>query len=218
LVEATMTAKPAAEAQLQERIGKALHEPDIRALLEPAIKEGQSDVVLASRLAHSLVHLGATIDPLEAETARRMARLSAFSNLLGEGLGERFNRYVPGRTGRSAAEESVQSAQQFQRKTTDVSPIAQLVQGISEKTSDRMPWRISTRDLSRHTTKVLTKLQEDQRAAVITYRGVPAFMVLPIDQSDVFTLFLSNAPKLREDHEAARAELTEGEDGAEFFS
>jgi hypothetical protein len=99
-----------------------------------------------------------------------------------------------------------------------VSPIAQLVQGLSEKTSGRMPWRISTRDLSRHTTKVLTKLHEDQRAAVITYRGVPAFLVLPIDQSDVFTLFLGNAPELREDHEAARAELAEGEDGAEFFS
>jgi len=94
--------------------------------------------------------------------------------------------------------------------------IARLLQGAGRKVAERVPWRISTRDLSRHTTKVLAKLHKDQRAAVITYRGLPSFLVLPIDRNDFLTFLLSHSPELEEDdEEAARAELAEGK-GAHF--
>jgi len=94
---------------------------------------------------------------------------------------------------------------------TDANPVMQLIQGVSEKASDQVPWRISTRDLSRHTTRFLARLQEGHRTAVITYRGVPSFLVIPIARDDLFSLFLGDAPELREDHKAAREELASGE-------
>lgn len=97
-----------------------------------------------------------------------------------------------------------------QAEGTADSPVARLLQGVMQKVASKLPWRISTRDLSRHTTKFLGQLQDEQRAGLITYRGIPSFLVVPIDQSDVFTHLMGNSPKLRERHQAALEEVDQG--------
>ena len=67
---------------------------------------------------------------------------------------------------------------------------------IGKKLGDRFPVRISTRDLSRNTTSVLSQIKKAGVPAVITYRGVPSFLVAPIEQDELFSLVYAASPHL----------------------
>jgi prevent-host-death family protein len=59
--------------------------------------------------------------------------------------------------------------------------------------SPLLPWKVSVRELSRQLSKVLTKVKSESRAAVITHRGEPCWVVLPLDQAKFGTFLLSGA-------------------------
>jgi antitoxin (DNA-binding transcriptional repressor) of toxin-antitoxin stability system len=81
--------------------------------------------------------------------------------------------------------------------------ISELLRDVGERVSKELPWRISTRDLSRHTTRALAALHTGQRSAVVTYRGVPSFLILPIDQRKLAMLLLASTPDLVERSKAS---------------
>jgi hypothetical protein len=88
--------------------------------------------------------------------------------------------------------------------------LLQLIQHATSKISDEMPRRISTRDLTRNPTTALESLRHDHRMAVITYRGVPSFLVLPLDRDDMTSLLLGASAELQKDVRAAHEALDAG--------
>jgi hypothetical protein len=214
-----MTTK-SAEAQLKEHLSEAIErrlpssnlrtEPeDAHTLASAVARDVFRDVALwleevpqSSNFAFS-----ESVEPRELERLRTLGRLRTLAQLAHSPYEGAYNGELPAQPW----SDPEPPPQPSSPERTEMNPIAQLLRGASEKNSGQMPWRITTRDLSRHTSKLLAKLHKDQRTAVVTYRGVPAFLVVPVNQDDLVTLFLGNAPQLREDHEAARAELTEDE-------
>jgi prevent-host-death family protein len=88
--------------------------------------------------------------------------------------------------------------------------VAELLQSASKKAQEQLPWRVSTRDLSRQTTKVLGAVYREQRPAVVTYRGAPAFLVLPLDKDRLSALILGSAPQFKAEIDEDEKALAEG--------
>lgn len=61
------------------------------------------------------------------------------------------------------------------------------------------PWKISVRDLSRNVSKVLSRIYEETCPAVVTYRGVPSWVVLPLDQTRLASFLLGNVAQLTDE-------------------
>lgn len=74
--------------------------------------------------------------------------------------------------------------------------VSALVDKLSTKVYEQLPATITIRDLSRKTTKVLREIGDQQRAGIITYRGVPQFLLLPIEPALIHSLLLAGAPGL----------------------
>lgn len=74
---------------------------------------------------------------------------------------------------------------------------------------EKAPWRVSVRDLSRNLSKVFSRVHQDSCPTVVTYRGVPTWVVLPLDQSRLASFLLSNVEELTT--ETIRSEVTEAE-------
>ena len=72
--------------------------------------------------------------------------------------------------------------------------LTDLIQGTAERLAGKMPKRVNVRELSRATTQVLTTLRDEGTSALITYRGVPRFIIMPIDSDHVSELILAGAP------------------------
>lgn len=89
--------------------------------------------------------------------------------------------------------------------------LEQLLQGVDEQAATELPRRVSTRDLSRNTADVLARLHREPRSAVITYRGVPSFLLVPIDRGKLSSLLLSISPQLDADIADAHEALERGE-------
>jgi prevent-host-death family protein len=56
-----------------------------------------------------------------------------------------------------------------------------------------LPWKVSVRDLSRCLSRVLANVKSQCRPVVITHRGEPSWVVLPLDQAKFGTFLLSGA-------------------------
>ncbi len=68
---------------------------------------------------------------------------------------------------------------------------------VAEKTVvDQIPHRVTMRDLSRETPKVLSQIRASNSTAIVTYRGVPSFLVVPINPDEFSALLLASAPEL----------------------
>lgn len=74
------------------------------------------------------------------------------------------------------------------------------------------PVRIGARQLSRETASVLSRLYEGrgELLGVVTFRGVPRFLLVPIDQDELLNLALAGVPDLETDVKEAHAALAEG--------
>jgi hypothetical protein len=81
------------------------------------------------------------------------------------------------------------------------SPLGQLLQGVRKTVFAKMPRQVSTRYLARSMPEVLGKLAQEEQYAVVTNRGVPRFLLVPIDQHSWMSLLASSAPEF--DHEAS---------------
>lgn len=77
---------------------------------------------------------------------------------------------------------------------------------VPEEAKTQNPTRISVKDLANATGEVLTQIRDSKRGTVVTYRGLPSFLVLPLGESAVIGLLAS-----RNSEEFSRA-IKEGEE------
>jgi prevent-host-death family protein len=77
-----------------------------------------------------------------------------------------------------------------------MSAIAELLQHAARQLATKVPRRVTVRDLSRRTSDVLNQLEAEGTSALITHRGVPRFVIVPIDSDQVSHLILTGAPGL----------------------
>lgn len=73
-------------------------------------------------------------------------------------------------------------------------PLAQLLGGVSARVFEKMPQTIGMRDLSRGMATMLGKLRSDETYAVLTMRGAPSFLLVPIDPQAWSSLLVATAP------------------------
>ena len=71
--------------------------------------------------------------------------------------------------------------------------IVQLVQTAASRLTDAKPVRVGVRELSRATSNVLSSLYDHRSSevGVVTFRGIPRFLLLPIDPDELTSLALS---------------------------
>jgi prevent-host-death family protein len=69
---------------------------------------------------------------------------------------------------------------------------------------------IGVRDLGRNPSKVLDELAEGRRPMLVTRRGRPVAVLLPIDPDEVEDLVLAYAPEYVASRAEAEADLREG--------
>ncbi len=69
----------------------------------------------------------------------------------------------------------------------------------SEGDGPAKPWRVSVRDLARNVSKVLALVHNEACPSVVTYRGTPTWVILPLDQRKLASFLLGNVEKLTED-------------------
>jgi hypothetical protein len=84
------------------------------------------------------------------------------------------------------------------------SPLVRLLQGVHASVFDKEPRSIATRQLARNMSEELTKLSEQNEWAVLTNRGVPRFLLVPIDAGSWMQLLFATTPEFE-----AEAELGE---------
>lgn len=75
-----------------------------------------------------------------------------------------------------------------------MSVITQLLQAAADQLGQRVPKQVSIRQLSRQTTHVLSTIAEEKTSALVTFRGVPRYLLVPIDPDRITALLLSGAP------------------------
>jgi prevent-host-death family protein len=68
-----------------------------------------------------------------------------------------------------------------------------LVRSVLDRVTSDTLWKFSVRDLARKTSSVLASVYKDRHPAVITYRGVPSFLLLPLDRDDARAVLLGSA-------------------------
>jgi len=76
-------------------------------------------------------------------------------------------------------------------------PLAQLLRGVSPDVFDKTPTTVSMRDLSRDMASTLAKLRNEESYTVVTMRGAPSFLVIPIDPQAWSSLLVATAPDVR---------------------
>jgi len=86
-------------------------------------------------------------------------------------------------------------------------PLTRLLQGVSGHVFAKPPATVGARTLQRDMAAVLRKLRDDDQYAVLTMRGVPAFLLVPVDQNAWSSLLAATAPDLTyEANAVAKAE------------
>ncbi len=75
-------------------------------------------------------------------------------------------------------------------------PLAVLLGGVSPKVFSKPPREVSSRELARSMSETLGQLREGEEYAVLTNRGVPTFLILPIDPGSWMKLLLASSPGL----------------------
>lgn len=75
-----------------------------------------------------------------------------------------------------------------------MSIITELLQTAAGKLGTKVPRQVTVRDLSRQTSSVLTAIQAENTSALITYRGVPRYIIAPIDPDQLTSLILAGSP------------------------
>ncbi|MDQ6944937.1 MAG: hypothetical protein M3256_01410 [Actinomycetota bacterium] len=73
-------------------------------------------------------------------------------------------------------------------------PLVQLLGGVSAHVFQKMPRTIGMRDLSRDMATTLAKLRTDESYTVLTMRGAPSFLLIPIDPQAWSSLLVATAP------------------------
>lgn len=84
---------------------------------------------------------------------------------------------------------------------------------VPEEAKTQNPTHVSVKDLANATGEVLTQIRDRKRATVVTYRGLPSFLVLPLGESAVIGLLASrNSEEFARADEIGTKDLREGKD------
>lgn len=94
----------------------------------------------------------------------------------------------------------------------DSQAIFKLVKAAMTKLKPGLPRTVTTRTLTRQTSTVLSMLSNERQSAVITHRGLPTFVLIPIELDVLPRLFLAAGPDLFDETvRRANSALEEGE-------
>lgn len=74
-------------------------------------------------------------------------------------------------------------------------PLGALLGGVHPDVFGKKPRLVATRELARDMTYVLSGLQKDKQYAVLTNRGAPSFLLVPIDPESWTSLLAATAPQ-----------------------
>jgi prevent-host-death family protein len=72
-------------------------------------------------------------------------------------------------------------------------PWTDLVADPEDTDGPKVPRKVSVRDLSRHLSRELARVMDESSPVVVTHRGSPAWVVLPLDPGKFTTFLLSGA-------------------------
>lgn len=73
-------------------------------------------------------------------------------------------------------------------------PLGQLLGGVSERVFEKAPQTLGMRELSREMAMTLAKLRSDESYTVLTMRGAPSFLIIPIDPQAWSSLLVATTP------------------------
>ncbi len=79
---------------------------------------------------------------------------------------------------------------------TPLRPLTRLLRGVSRSVYAKPPITVGARMLQRDMATVLRKLRGEDQYAVLTMRGVPAFLLVPVDPNARSSLLAATAPDL----------------------
>jgi antitoxin (DNA-binding transcriptional repressor) of toxin-antitoxin stability system len=80
-------------------------------------------------------------------------------------------------------------------------PLGVLLGGVTPEVFSKKPRQVSTRELSRSMPEVLGSLRNDRQYVVLTNRGAPSFLIVPIDPQSWTSLLVATAPQLEDAHD-----------------
>jgi hypothetical protein len=90
-------------------------------------------------------------------------------------------------------------------------PLARLLGGVHNEVFSKAPQTVGLRDLQRDMSSILQKLRVNRDYRVLTNRGAPAFLLIPIDPEAWTSLLVAAAPE--HDFEMEKARKQQEADG-----
>jgi hypothetical protein len=72
-------------------------------------------------------------------------------------------------------------------------PLGHLLNHVNDEVFTQMPSTWSIREFVQDYAKLLTRLAEDQRYVILTHRGVPRFLLIPLDLDEFTSLIVASA-------------------------
>ncbi len=80
-------------------------------------------------------------------------------------------------------------------------PLGALLGGVRFQVFTKKPRLVPSRELARSMTEVLGSLQKEEQYAVLTNRGAPSFLIVPIDPESWTSLLVASAPQINQPQE-----------------
>lgn len=91
-------------------------------------------------------------------------------------------------------------------------PLARLLEGVKSDVFGKRPRTIGLRDFQRDMSSILQKLRINQEYRILTNRGAPTFLIIPIDPDAWTSLLAAAAPETEYQLEMAHKREESGED------
>jgi antitoxin (DNA-binding transcriptional repressor) of toxin-antitoxin stability system len=89
-------------------------------------------------------------------------------------------------------------------------PLAKLLGGVNPSTFRKRPRTVGLRELQRDMARTLNKSRENNEYVVLTNRGAPSFLLIPLDRQAWTSLLAVAPPEALYEQELAEKEESEG--------
>ena len=90
-------------------------------------------------------------------------------------------------------------------------PLGRLLEGVHPDVFEKPPRTVGLRDLQRGMSTILQKLRIDREYRVLTSRGAPTFLLIPIDPNAWTSLLAAAPPEMEFELDKARKQEQSGD-------